>query len=59
MNVRKAAVGLLTGYVHQREILLGLIKDKVYSHEEFKWQMQFKFELRNLDEVVAKEIMNS
>lgn len=37
------------------------MRDRVYKEEEFKWQMQFKFELENdnLEKVVAKEAMNS
>lgn len=35
------------------------MKDRVYKVEEFKWQMQFKFELRNMLDVVAKEVSNS
>jgi hypothetical protein len=38
-NVRAATVALLTGYVHFRDILNGLMRDKVYRAEEFKWQM--------------------
>lgn len=59
LHVRHATVALLTGYVHFRDILLGLMKDRVYKVEEFKWQMQFKFELRNMLDVVAKEVSNS
>ena len=45
-NVRAATVALLTGYVHFRDILDGLVRDRVQRVEEFKWQMQFKFELK-------------
>jgi len=58
-NVRQATVALLTGYVHFRDILNGLIRDRVYKVEEFKWQMQFKFDVKNLQEVVAREANNS
>jgi dynein heavy chain len=53
-NVRAATVALLTGYVHFRDILNGLMKDKVYRAEEFKWQMQFKFEMKNMIDVVKR-----
>lgn len=50
-NVRAATVALLTGYVHFRDILDGLVRDRVQRVEEFKWQMQFKFELRGWKEM--------
>ena len=53
-NVRAATVALLTGYVHFRDILNGLVRDRVYKADEFKWQMQFKFDMKNMLEVVAR-----
>ena len=38
-HVRQSTVALLTGYVHYRDILKGLMQDKVYKVDEFKWQM--------------------
>jgi dynein heavy chain len=53
-HTRKATEALLTGYVHFRDILYGLMKDRVYKQDDFKWQVQFKFELKNSLEVVFK-----
>ena len=53
-HMRLSTVALLTGYVHFRDILNGLMRDRVYKAEEFKWQMQFKFEMKNMIEVVYK-----
>ena len=36
---RKSAEALLTGYVHFRDILFGLIKDRVFKQDDFKWQI--------------------
>ena len=49
---RKSAEALLTGYVHFRDIMHGLIKERVFKQDDFKWQVQFKFELKNALEVV-------
>jgi hypothetical protein len=38
-HVRQSTVALLTGYVHYRDILKGLMQDRVYKVDEFKWQM--------------------
>jgi hypothetical protein len=51
-HIRLSTVGLLTGYVNFRDILNGLIRDKVFKADDFKWQMQFKFEIKNLIDVV-------
>lgn len=53
-SVRQSTVALLTGYVHFRDILNGLMRDKVFKVDEFKWQMQFKFTMLNMLEVVYK-----
>lgn len=45
-NVRASTVALLTVYVHFRDILNGLLRDRVYKADEFKWQMQFKFDMK-------------
>mmetsp|Transcript_42572 Transcript_42572/g.65307 ORF Transcript_42572/g.65307 Transcript_42572/m.65307 type:complete len:90 (+) Transcript_42572:993-1262(+) len=36
-HTRGATVGLLTGYVYFRDIVAGLVKDRVYRADEFKW----------------------
>lgn len=58
-NVRAATVALLTGYVHFRDIVNGLVRDRVYKAGEFKWQMQFKFEMQKLQEVVYKSAFDT
>jgi dynein heavy chain len=58
-HVRQSTVALLTGYVHFRDILNGLMRDKVYRADEFKWQMQFKFELQHALEVVEKSALDT
>lgn len=57
--VRAAATALLTGYVHLRDINQGLITERVFKAENFQWQMQFKFSMKNLEEVVEKELDNN
>jgi len=37
--IRQSTVALLTGYVHFRDILNGLMRDRVYKMDDFKWQM--------------------
>jgi len=55
-SVRQSTVSLLTGYVHFRDILNGLMRDRVFKSDEFKWQMQFKFSMtyQNMLDVVYK-----
>ena len=53
-NVRGAATALLTCYVHFRDIINGLIKSKVCRPDEFKWQMQMKYFMRNMLEACAR-----
>ena len=52
--IRFATIGLLTSYVYFRDILNGLIRNKVFKADDFKWQMQFKFEMKNMQEVVQR-----
>lgn len=52
--VRQSTVALLTKYVHFRDILNGLLKHNVQGREEFRWQIQFRFEALNLQECVYK-----
>jgi hypothetical protein len=47
-SVRQSTVALLTCHVYCRDILGMLMKDKVYSKDDFKWQIQFKYQAQNL-----------
>jgi hypothetical protein len=38
-HVRISTVALLTGYVHFRDIVNTLLREKVQKEEEFFWQM--------------------
>ena len=51
-HVRQSTVSLLTCSVHQRDTLKALIKDQVQTKDEFKWQIQFKFEVKCLNDVI-------
>jgi hypothetical protein len=53
-HVRQSTVALLTRHVHFRDILAVLLAERVQSREEFKWQIQFKFEVAGLLEAVAE-----
>lgn len=50
-SVRQAVVALLTCHVYFRDILANLTKDRVYSKDDFKWQIQFKYDIRGLQDV--------
>ena len=56
---RRATEALLTEYVHFRDILTGLMRDRVFKQDDFKWQVQFKFELKNALEVVYKSTFDT
>ena len=56
--LRQCSVALLTKHVHFRDILDGLLHQNVQNKDEFKWQMQFKFEALNLQNCVAGSSVN-
>ena len=41
-SLRMSIVNLITAFVHYRDIVMGLIHDRVTSADDFKWQVQFK-----------------
>lgn len=51
-HVRQSTVSLLTCYVYLRDVVTNLMKEKVQSKDEFLWQIQFKFELKGLLNVI-------
>jgi len=53
-HVRQSTVALLTGYVHFRDILNALVREQVTREDEFFWQMQLKFDMQNMLDVVYK-----
>mmetsp|Transcript_42648 Transcript_42648/g.65410 ORF Transcript_42648/g.65410 Transcript_42648/m.65410 type:complete len:282 (-) Transcript_42648:887-1732(-) len=53
-NVRQSTVSLLTCHVYFRDILRSLIDDKVYVKDDFQWQIQFKYHIHNIAEVVHR-----
>lgn len=58
-HVRHSTVALLTGFVHFRDILTTLLREKVCREDEFFWQMQLKFDMLNMLDVVYKAAHDS
>jgi len=54
---RKAVVALITQDVHYRDILEELIADQVESPNDFKWQMQLRYNFESsTDQVKVKQV---
>ena len=53
-NIRASTVALITCQVNLRDIMDGLLRSKVTRADEFKWLMQFKFNMKKMEEAVYK-----
>ena len=53
-HVRVNTVGLLTIYVHYRDTVNALLRERVQKEDEFFWQMQFKYELVDIEAALTK-----